>query len=64
MDNMGGKGETIVDHVIFQWKQFTIWNTGKERHRFYRSLSHDDQQDVMFVAGSCESNMLQIVLIL
>ena len=47
--------KAIVDHVISQWKQFTIWNAGKEGRRFYRSLSHDDQQKVMFMAGSCVS---------
>ena len=46
--------KAIVDHVISQWKQFTIWNAGKEGHRFYRSLSHDDQQKVMFT-GSCDA---------
>ena len=47
--------KAIVDHVISQWKQFTIWNAGKEGRRFYRSLSHDDQQKVMFtVTGSCD----------
>ena len=39
--------KAIVDCVISQWKQFTIWNAGKEGRRFYRSLSHDDQQKVM-----------------
>ena len=44
----------IVDYVISQCKQFTIWNTGKEGRWFYRSLSHDDQQKVMFT-GSCDA---------
>ena len=53
VDNVGGKGES---HVISQWKQFTIWNAGKEGCHFYRSLSHDDQQKVMFtVTGSCDA---------
>ena len=48
--------KAIVDHVIFRWEQFTIWNAGKEGHWFYRSLSHDDQQKVMFtVTGSCDA---------
>ena len=45
--------KAIVDHVISKWEQFTIWNAGKEGHRFYRSLSHDDQQKVMFTV-SCD----------
>ena len=50
--------KAIVDHVISQWKQFTIWNAaaGKEGYRFYQLLSHDDQQKVMFiVTGSCDA---------
>ena len=47
--------KAIVDHVISQWKQFTIWNAGKEGHRFYRSLGYDDQQKVIFMAGSCDA---------
>ena len=48
--------KAIVDRVIFHWKQFTIWNAGEEGRRFYRSLSHDDQQKVMFtVTGSCDA---------
>ena len=39
--------KAIVDHVICKWEQFTIWNAGKEGRRFYRSLSHDDQQKVI-----------------
>lgn len=39
--------KAIVDHVICKWEQFTIWNAGKEGRRFYRSLSHDDQQKVV-----------------
>ena len=46
--------KAIVDHVISQWKQFTILNAGKEGCWFYRSLSHDDQQKVMFT-GSCDA---------
>ena len=45
--------KAIVDHVISKWEQFTIWNAGKEGRRFYRSLSHDDQQKVMFTV-SCD----------
>ena len=47
--------KAIVDNVISQWKQFTIWNAGKEGRRFYRSLSHCDQQKVMFT-GSCDAS--------
>ena len=43
--------KAIVDHVISHWKQFTIWNAGKEGRRFYRSLSHCDQQKVMFTGS-------------
>ena len=46
--------KAIVDYVISHWKQFTIWNAGKEGRRFYRSLSHDNQQKVMFT-GSCDA---------
>ena len=45
--------KAIVDHVISKWEQFIIWNAGKEECRFYRSLSHDDQQKVMFTV-SCD----------
>ena len=48
------KVKAIVDHVISQWKQFIIWNAGKEGRQFYRSLSHDDQQKVIFT-GSCDA---------
>ena len=46
--------KAIVDHVISQWKQFTIWNAGKKGRLFYQSLIHDDQQKVMFT-GSCDA---------
>ena len=45
--------KAIVNHVISKWEQFTIWNAGKEGRQFYRSLSHDDQQKVMFTV-SCD----------
>ena len=53
--------KAIVDNVISQWKRFTIWNAGKGGRRFYRSLSHDDQQKVTFtVTRSCDALLVYI----
>ena len=36
----------IQDCVINHWKQFTIWNAGKQGKRFYRSLSETNRKKV------------------
>ena len=52
MDNIGGKGESHCRSCDFPVE---IVYAGKEGCRFYQSLSHDDQQKVMFMAGSCDA---------
>ncbi|XP_033126944.1 UDP-GlcNAc:betaGal beta-1,3-N-acetylglucosaminyltransferase-like protein 1, partial [Anneissia japonica] len=38
--------EAIQKRVINQWKQFTIWNAGKEGRKFYRSLTQENKAKV------------------
>ena len=30
--------EAVQDFVLVKWKQFTIWNAGKQGRKLYRSL--------------------------
>lgn len=38
---------SIEDRVLGGWKQFTIWNAGKQGRRLYRSLSEENQKKVI-----------------
>ena len=46
--------EAVQDFVLAKWKQFTIWNAGKQGRQLYRSLRAEhrakveDNQDIVY----------------
>jgi hypothetical protein len=38
--------DVLQESVLAKWKQFTIWNAGKQGRRLYRSLTPENQAKV------------------
>lgn len=39
--------DALQESVLTKWKQFTIWNAGKQGRRLYRSLTPENQAKVL-----------------